>query len=354
MTNFVFTVILAIIMLLSIVLNKTYHQLPIKELRYKARRGKQPEKTIYKVSAYGASLQTLLIIITVLAAAGSFILLANQLTSWFAFLVIVFLLWLAFLWLPSSRSSSFGRHLATWFARPLAGVLNYTHPILEKLTYLIQDHSAPYGHTGMYDKDDLIELLEWQKDQPDSRIPQIELNMAQSVLNFGDRLVSDILIPRKEVQIVNIDDHVSPVLIDELHKSGLSFFPVYESKKDNIVGTLYIGDLIDLNQAKDNQLVKYIMRPVVFFVHEDFNLLRVFKAFLKTHHHLFIVVNKFEEFVGVVSIENVVSEILGEQITDEFDNYEDRQAVASSKTKTVDEDNQHEAISTTEDQEMIE
>ena len=352
MTNFVFTVILAIIMLLSIVLNKTYHLLPLKELRYKARRGEQPEKTLYRVSAYGSSLQTLLIIITVLAASGSFILLARQLSSWFAFLVTVFLLWLAFLWLPSSRPSSFGRHLATWFARPLAWVLNYTHPILKKLTYLIHDQSAPYGHTGMYDKDDLIELIQWQKDQPDNRIPPIELNMAESVLNFGDRLVSDVLIPRREVHTVNIDDHISPVLIDELHKSGLSFFPVYESKKDNIVGTLYIGDLIDLNQAKDNQLVKNIMRPNVFFVHEDFNLLRVFKAFLKTHHHLFIVVNKFEEFVGVVSIENVVSEILGEQISDEFDNYENRQVVASSKAKIIDAE--HEAKPTTEDQEMIE
>ena len=66
MTNFVFAVCLAIIMLLATVLNKTYHEQPIKELRYKARQGKKPEKTLYKVSAYGPSLQNLLIIITVL------------------------------------------------------------------------------------------------------------------------------------------------------------------------------------------------------------------------------------------------------------------------------------------------
>jgi len=350
MTNFVFAVILAIIMLLAIVLNKTYHQLPIRELRYKARLHKQPEATLYKVSAYGSSLQNLLIVITVISAAGSFILIAGQLSSWFAFFVTVFLLWLAFLWLPSSRSSSFGRLLAVWFARPLAWTLNYTHPIFEKLSHLIHDQSAPYGHTGLYDSADLIELLQWQKDQPDSRIPTIELNMAQSVLNFGDRLVSDILIPRQKVHTVNISDHISPVLIDELHKSGLSFFPVYESKKDNIVGTLFIGDLID--QAKTDQLVKHIMRPAVYYVHEDFNLLKVFKAFLKTHHHLFIVVNKFEEFVGVVSIENVVSQILGEEIVDEFDNYEDLAAVASSKTKSLHD--KPDDIAASEDKEMIE
>jgi CBS domain containing-hemolysin-like protein len=349
MTNFVFAVILAIIMLLAIVLNKTYHELPIKELRREARQKKQPEKTLYKVSSYGPSLQNLLVIITVLAAAGSFILLASELTGWFAFFVIVFLLWLAFLWLPSSRPSSFGHHLAVWLARPLAWILNYTHPLLEKISRIIHDHSAPYGHTGIYDKADLVELLQWQKDQSDSRIPTIELNMAQSALSFGDRLVSDILIPRNKVHVVSSGDHISPVLIDELHKTGQSFFPVYESKKDNIVGTLFIGDLID--QAKTNQSVKAIMRPVVYYIHEDFNLLKVFKAFLKTHHHLFIVVNKFEEVVGVVSIEDMVSEILGEQIDDEFDNYEDLRAVATAKpTHVTDIDEQP----TSEDKEMIE
>jgi CBS domain containing-hemolysin-like protein len=353
MTNYIFAVLLAIITLLSVVLNKIYHQLPIKELRYKARQNKQPEKTLYRVSAYGSSLQTLLAVVIVLAVAGSFVLLAGQLSRWFSYLAIVFLLWLAFLWLPSSRLSSFGRHLAVWFAPLLAWVLDNTHPIFEKLSHIINDYSAPYGHTGIYDKADLVELMEWQKSQPDSRISSIELNMAQSVMNFGDRLVSDVLIPRQKVHVVNIKDNISPVLIDELHKSGLSFFPVYESKKDNIVGTLFIGDLIDLDQAKNNQLVKNIMKPAVYYVHEDFNLLKVFRAFLKTHHHLFIVVNKFEEFVGVVSIENIVSEILGEPITDEFDNYEDLRAVASVKVK--DEPGEEDSSSSTVDtEEMIE
>lgn len=352
MTNFVFSVILALIMVLAIVLNKTYHQLPIKELRYQARQSKQPAKTLYRVSAYGISLQTLLLVIAVLAAAGSFALLANQLSSWFMYLVIVFLLWLAFLWLPSSRSSSFGRHLATWFGPLLAMILDYTHPIFEKLSHIVHDYSAPYAHTGIYDKADLIELMEWQKAQPDSRIASIELNMAESVLNFGDKRASDILIPRREVQTVNIEDNISPVLIDELHKSGLSFFPVYATKKDNIVGTLYIGDLINLDQAKSNQLVKNVMTLSVYYVHEDFSLLRVFKAFLKTHHHLFIVVNKFEEFVGVISIENMLSEILGEPVTDEFDNYEDLRAVATAKAKA--EHVEHQTSSSAEAQEMIE
>jgi CBS domain containing-hemolysin-like protein len=290
-------------------------------------------------------------VITVLCAAGSFVLLAGQLSSWFTFLVIIFLLWFAFLWLPSSRSSSFGRQLAIWFAPSLAWLLNYAHPIFEKLNHIMHDRSASYDHTGLYDKTDLVDLLQWQKDQTDNHIPLIELNMAQSILSFGDTPISDILVPRSVVHSVNAQDNISPVLIDELHKSGFSFFPVYDSKKDNIVGTLFIGDLIDLDQAKSNQQIKNIMQPVAYYVHEDFNVLKVFHAFLKTHHHLFIVVNKFEEFVGVVTIGNIVSDILGESISDEFDNFEDLHAVAAAKAKK--EHAEHQA-STSDTQEMIE
>ena len=68
------------------------------------------------------------------------------------------------------------------------------------------------------------------------------------------------------------------------------------------------------------------------------------------NHHLFIVVDKFEEFIGVVTIENLISEVLGEEISDEFDNYENKQAVASFKTK------EPEVVDspTSEDQEVIE
>ena len=65
------------------------------------------------------------------------------------------------------------------------------------------------------------------------------------------------------------------------------------------------------------------------FINEDSNLRQALSAFLKTHHHLLIVVNSFEEMVGVLSLEDVLEQILGKQIVDEFDSYDNLRAVAS-------------------------
>jgi CBS domain containing-hemolysin-like protein len=349
MSNILFSMALVVILLVALTLNKSFNHLPIKELKLKARDGHQPEKTLFRVSAYGDSLHALLLVIIILSAAGSFTLIAYKSVSYLAFIIIAILIWLAFIYLPTSRSSSTGYFLAKLFTPILAWVLDHTHSVFSVLSRLLHDQANNSAHSGIYDREDLISLLEWQKTQADSRISTTELNMAKSVVSFGETLVSEILVPKREVIVVNESDLVSPVLIDELHKSGLNFFPVYSNKKDNIVGVLFIGDLLD--QAKSSKLIKNIMDTDVYYLHEDFELLKVFKAFLKTHHHLFIVVNKFEEFVGVVSIENILSEMLGEPILDEFDSFEDLRAVAAAKAKI---EHQEHTTLTPKAEEMIE
>ena len=67
-------------------------------------------------------------------------------------------------------------------------------------------------------------------------------------------------------------------------------------------------------------------------------------AFLKTHHHLLVVVNHFEEIVGVLSIEDVLEQIVGQPIVDEFDNYEDLRAVAAKEAKQDHAEQEHQEV----------
>jgi hypothetical protein len=132
------------------------------------------------------------------------------------------------------------------------------------------------------------------------------------------------------VRQVSAAEPVGPILIKELHDSGFSRFPVYDSAPGDIVGTLYLRDLIDL---KHTGQIRDIMQAGLFFVHEDYPLEQVLDAFLKTQHHLFLVVNSFEEFVGIITIEDILEQILGAKIVDEFDQYDDMRAVAAHKAK---------------------
>jgi CBS domain containing-hemolysin-like protein len=96
-----------------------------------------------------------------------------------------------------------------------------------------------------------------------------------------------------------------------------------------VVGTLHIQDLLTIDAKRRSTSVEKAMEPRVFYIKEDQTLQHALAAFLRTHHHLFIVVNEFRETVGLLSLEDVIEALLGRKIIDEFDAHEDLRVVAS-------------------------
>jgi len=184
-------------------------------------------------------------------------------------------------------------------------------------------------HRGTYSREDLDQLLKTIKNQEDNGFRPGEIDMLSHVLAFGDRIVRDVMTPKRVVQSVAVNDSVAPVLMDELHETGHSRFPVYEqtSEGEKVVGLLFIHDML---QKMDSRPVRELMRPSVHYVHEDHTLYQTLQAFLKTKQHLFVVVNEFEEYVGIITIEDVLEQAIGKIIVDEFDQYDDLRAVAAS------------------------
>jgi CBS domain containing-hemolysin-like protein len=179
----------------------------------------------------------------------------------------------------------------------------------------------------LYTREQLIALFENSQKNHESDVSKDELRMLQGVMEFGDKLIRDVMTPRRMVKLVSQDAEVGPLFMDELHSSGHSRFPVtIDADHLNFVGTLYMRDLIGQKSLKK---VKDVMSEDVRYVHEEETLDHALRAFLKTRHHLFVVVNNFEEFVGVLSIEDVLEEIIGTEIVDEFDAHDDLRAVAA-------------------------
>lgn len=325
-----FGIIFAGITLLAIGLQRTYYHYPAKELKRRARTGDQLAQLLYKPVSYGISLQVLLWLIVIVSAAISFVLLSRAFEPWFAIILVALLLWVGFLWLPSSRLTTVSTHIAAWVTPAINLLLNYLHVPLEWVGEFFRKHRHITVKTGLYEKEDIVELLERQRGLSESRIQPHDIDLLQHALEFGDKLVHDAYVPFRSVTLVNNQEAIGPKLMDDLYKSGFSRFPVYESESTNIIGTLYMKDLI---KRKSGGHVKDVMREEVFYVHENFTLQQALQAFLKTKHHLFVVVNSFEEFVGIITIEDILEEVIGKQIVDEFDKYEDMRAVAAAAAK---------------------
>lgn len=173
-------------------------------------------------------------------------------------------------------------------------------------------------------KEELLHLVA----QSDTILSNDEKKLITHGLQFETMQVGEVMTPRGTIDSISKKELLGPLVLDDLHKTGHSRFPVIDGDIDHVVGTLHIQDLFTLDSRRSTTAEK-AMEARVFYIREDQNLQHALAAFMRTHHHLFIVINEFRETVGVVSLEDIMEALLGREIIDEFDMHEDLRAVAA-------------------------
>jgi magnesium and cobalt transporter len=148
------------------------------------------------------------------------------------------------------------------------------------------------------------------------------LVMLEGVLAVADMQVRDIMVPRSQMVFVERDEPAERLLALVV-ESGHSRFPVIGEDRDQILGILLAKDLLRLQAAGDESFeIREYMRPVVF-VPESKRLNVLLKQFRRSHNHIAIVVDEYGGVCGLVTIEDVIEQIVGE-IDDEHDVEDDQ------------------------------
>jgi len=169
---------------------------------------------------------------------------------------------------------------------------------------------------GPDSKDELIKTLadaeQRELIEPESRL------MLEGVLRMADMSAGDVMVaaPRMDLLDIAADyDELLGIVISTAH----SRFPVYEGQRDNVIGILMAKDLLKLQRAPELNL-RTLLRPAVF-VPESKGLNELLRDFRSNRNHLAIVIDEFGNTAGLITIEDVLEEIVGE-IEDEFDDRE--------------------------------
>lgn len=331
MLSFLFGLLLLVVAVVLWVLLRTYQHIPTKELKRLARRGDHVAELLYRAASFNGSLRLLLGGGSLLFAVLAFANLSSALGFFWAVVVVLVVVGLGYVLLvPSGELKRSSLWLAQKAAPGIGWLLERVQPVTSALVRFAERFRHVSVHTGLYEKEDIVELLERQKNQPDSRIAPDEIDLLAHALTFGDKQVGDAMVPKRAVKSVSADESIGPVLMSDLHSSGHSRFPVYGEKHDDIVGVLYLRRLV--NKAHTGKVAD-VMSKKITYVHEDFSLHRTLQAFLKTKQHLFLVVNSFEELVGIITVEDIIEQMIGKHIIDEFDQYDDLRAVAAAAAK---------------------
>jgi len=164
------------------------------------------------------------------------------------------------------------------------------------------------------DREELIELLRTSYER--NLLDADALSMIEGVLQVSEMQARDIMVPRAQMDVIDIKespDQFIPTVIE----TGHSRFPVFGENKDNVIGILLAKDLLRYYAGEEEFNVRDMLRPAVFIPgSKPLNVL--LKEFRKNRNHMAIVVDEYGGVAGLLSIEDVIEQIVGD-IEDEYD-----------------------------------
>ena len=204
-------------------------------------------------------------------------------------------------------------NVARFMARPLRFLIGLfkplSKPLVNSTSFMDKHLEKKKGDISMEDLSTAVDIA------TEESTPLEEKQMLKGIASFSEKEVSGVMIPR--VDIIGVEKGMEfTEMLAIVIKSGFSRIPVYEETLDKVSGILYVKDLLPYLDAQSYEWQKLI-RPA-FFVPENRKINDLFQDFREKKIHIAIVVDEYGGTSGLITMEDVIEEIVGE-INDEFD-----------------------------------
>lgn len=202
-------------------------------------------------------------------------------------------------------------YLVSLIAKPFIKILSLSTLFVLKVTGNSQDNAEE-----KISEEEIRALVSQSKQ--DGCIEDEEEVMIDKVFEFNDRIVKEIMTPRKDIFVINIQEDIE-LILDKITEFNYSRIPVYEDNIDHIIGLLYTKDLI--KEARKVGFHAINIRNILrtpYFIPESKKVNELFKNFKESKNHIAILIDEYGGFSGIVTMEDLVEEVMGD-IDDEYD-----------------------------------
>lgn len=292
--------------------------LDTQSLKRRARHGDQEAKAIYPVRKKGNLLLTTLLLGNVAVNTTLSIFLGTIASGLMAGLMATTLIVLFGEIIPQAVISRYALWFGAktlWFTK-LAMFLAYpiARPIAMVLDYFLGNELPT-----TYSNKELMDIISEHEGSEHSSIDKDEERILHGALQFSHMRVREVMTPAEKVTMFELNQRLSKEFFTEVNNSGFSRIPVYSGNRNNVVGMLYVKDLlveedgIALHETTGAYDIEFIQV-------KGSDLLDVVLAkMLKRRQHLAVVKNRKHQFLGVISLEDVIEEIIQQEIEDEDD-----------------------------------
>jgi putative hemolysin len=223
------------------------------------------------------------------------------------------------IFVPRSLGARYAQPVLLVLVWPIELVTWITRPLVFVLLLLTRTITRPFGASAeagtLVSEDEIKALVETGEEQ--GVLEEAERNMIRSIFDLGDKRVHEVMVPRTD--IVAIEESTPPgELLERVVAAGHSRIPVYEGSADLIIGVLYVKDLFRRVARGESELpLREHLRPALF-VPETKKVDELLREMQRDKVHMAVVVDEYGGTAGLVTIEDLVEEIVGE-IRDEYD-----------------------------------
>lgn len=218
---------------------------------------------------------------------------------------------------PKTIATNHSEKIALFFSRPLRVLITILKPIrviLDIFTKIITKAFGAQKRKNTVTEEEIKSFV--NIGEQEGEIKPIEKVMINNIFKFNDIEVVDAMVARKDTLVFEANMKIQQVL-KKIIKSGYSRFPIYEDEKDDIVGVAYLKDIVKEIDNKRNPTLKKIAKKP-FFVPESKKIDTLLREFQSRKVHMAIVVDETGVFTGLITIEDLIEEIVGD-IYDEQD-----------------------------------
>lgn len=289
------------------------------ELKRKMQLGNKDAARVYKVRRQGNLLLTTLLIGNVAVNAVLAIFLGTLAPGIIAGLIATGLIVIFGEIMPQAIFSRYALRLGAKVSWLVQIIIYILYPISYPIAWVLNKILGEELQT-IYSKKELMKIIEEHEDAKESDLDVDEEKIIKGALTFSGKTVKEVMTPRSVLVRLDYNTKFDNETLEKLRSSSYSRFPVFKDNHDNIIGILYVKQLLrgDIGKKTAGQ----IANKKVTFITQDTKLDNVFKSFISTHVHLFVVRDEFNSVMGVVTLEDILEEIIDDEIMDEDDMHE--------------------------------
>jgi len=235
--------------------------------------------------------------------------------------------------LPQAVFSRYALTVGAYSVWPVRVFIFILYPIAFPLSWML-DKLLGEELPTIWNKREIKEIIKVHEDHESSEIDEDEERILIGALSFSEKKVENVMTPRVVVYSLNAATPVTQELLEEIKKKGFTRIPIYSDTMENITGLLFAKNLIGVIGDGLKTIDDYVVKERILTVRDTMMLDNLLNHFIRSKRHMALVYDAYSSFTGIVTLEDVIEEIIKLEIVDEADSSDDMQKLAFKMRKT--------------------